>query len=44
MYSLINEEDFKKLKSLRKLLGKDEIDVLKEIVEIMRKDNALWGI
>lgn len=44
LYSLINEEDFKKLKSLRKLLSKDEVDVLKEIIEIMRKENPLWGV
>lgn len=44
LFSLINEEDFKKLKILRKLLSKDEIEVLKEIVEIMRRENPLWGV
>ena len=44
LYSLINEEDFKNLKNLKKYLSKDQIEVLKEIVEIMRKTNALWGV
>ena len=44
LYSLINEEEFKKLKILKKYLSKDEIEVLKEIIEIYRKENPLWGI
>ena len=41
---LLFEEDFKKLKTLKKHLNKFEIVVLKEISEIKRKDNPVWGI
>src|SRR3989344_6020984 len=44
LYSLINEEDFKNLKNLKKYLSKDQIEVLKEIVEIMRNNNPMWGV
>jgi translation initiation factor 5B len=44
LYADIPEEDFKKLKVLKKHLSKMEINVLKEIAEIKRKDNAVWGI
>jgi len=44
LYSLINEEEFKKLKSLKKFLSKVEIEVLKEIIEINRRGNPLWGV
>jgi len=40
----INEIDFKKLKDMKKLLNHDEIELLKEIAEIKRKDKKLWGI
>jgi translation initiation factor 5B len=44
LYTDIPEEDFKKLKTLKKHLNKFEIVVLKEISEIKRKDNPVWGI
>ncbi len=44
IYSFIPEEDFRKLKSLAKHLSKEEISVVKEIAEFMRKDNPMWGI
>lgn len=44
LYSDIPEEDFIKLKKLKKYLSKDEIKVLKEISEIKRKDNPVWGV
>ena len=44
LYSSINEEEFKRLKEIRDLLTKDQIEVLKEIAEIMRKDNPGWGV
>ena len=44
MLSNIPEEDFRKLKEFKKYLGKDEIELLKEIAEIMRKKNPVWGI
>ncbi len=44
LYSAIPEEDFRKLKKLKKYLTEQEIGVMKEIAEIMRKDNPVWGI
>jgi translation initiation factor 5B len=43
-YSDINEENFRKLKEMKKLLNNDEIQALKEIAEIKRKNNTLWGV
>jgi hypothetical protein len=36
--------DFRKLKTLTKYLSKEETALLKEIAEIMRKNNPVWGI
>jgi len=44
LYSAIPEEDFRKLKKLKKYLTELEVQVMKEIAEIMRKDNPVWGI
>ena len=44
LYSAIPEEHFKKFKEFRKSLSHDEITILKEIAEIMRKNNPMWGI
>ena len=44
LYSSIKEEDFRKLKKLKKYLTNDELLVLKEIAEIKRKENPMWGI
>ena len=44
LYTDIPEEDFKKLKELKKHLSKMEINVLKEIAEIKRKNNQVWGV
>ena len=44
LYSDIPEEDFKKLKVLKKHLHQMELVVLKEIAEIKRKNNAVWGV
>ena len=43
-YSSIPEPDFRKLKTLKKYLKKEDIEVLKEIAELKRKQNPLWGI
>lgn len=43
-YSAISENDFRKIKKLTKYLAKDEIEVFKEIAEIMRKKNPVWGV
>ncbi len=44
LYSAIIESEFRKLKDLKKLLTPQDIEVLKEIAEIKRKDNAVWGV
>jgi len=43
-YSDMSEDNFKKLKEMKKLLNNDEIQALKEIAEIKRKNNTLWGV
>ncbi len=43
-YSSIPEAEFRKIKILTKYLGKDEVEVLREIAEIMRKNNPVWGV
>jgi translation initiation factor 5B len=40
----LSESEFRKLKDMKKFLNKDEVDLLKEILEIKRKDNNLWGV
>ena len=40
----MGEENFRKLKKNTDLLSKDEISTLKEIAEIMRKEDTLWGL
>lgn len=44
LYSDIDEKDFRKLKDMKKLLNSDEVELLKEIAEIKRKSNPMWGI
>jgi translation initiation factor 5B len=44
LYTDIPEEDFKKLKELKSHLTKMELVVLKEIAEIKRKENPVWGV
>jgi len=40
----ISEQEFKKLKVLKKYLTDEEISILKEIAEIKRKEKNTWGI
>ncbi len=40
----VPERDFRELKKWAKLLSKDEISALKELAELKRKDNPIWGI
>ncbi|MBW2996356.1 translation initiation factor IF-2 [Candidatus Woesearchaeota archaeon] len=40
----IPEEDFRKAKELKKHLSQEEKNLLKEIAEIKRKENPVWGI
>lgn len=44
LYSAIPEEDFRKMKKLKKYLNSEEKEILKEVAEIMRKENTVWGI
>jgi len=44
LYSAVPEDDFRKLKEFKKYLTEEEIGILKEIAEIMRKKNPMWGI
>jgi len=43
-YTKIGEEDFLTLKAKKDILAADDREVLKEIAEIMRKQNPLWGL
>jgi translation initiation factor 5B len=44
LYTDIPEDDFKKLKELKQHLSEMEIRVLKEVAEVKRKNNAVWGV
>ncbi len=44
LYSAVPEDHFRKLKGLKQYLKEDEIEVIKEIAKIKRKDNAVWGV
>lgn len=44
LYTEVPEEDFKQLKKLKKHLSDIEKNVLREIAEIKRKNNPVWGI
>ena len=44
LYSFINEDEFRKLKKLKRYLNSKEIELLKEIAQIMRKENPTWGV
>ena len=44
LLSFITEDEFKKLKEFKQYLAADELDVLREIAELMRRENPVWGI
>ena len=44
LISDLNEPEFIKLKEMKQYLKQDEIDVLKEVASIKRKENPVWGI
>jgi translation initiation factor 5B len=44
LYSAIPEEHFRTFKEFKQYLTNDEKELLKEIAQIMRKNNAVWGI
>lgn len=43
LYTDISPPDFRELKKHSKLLGEEEIELLKEIAEIKRKEDPFWG-
>jgi len=44
LYSAVSDQDFRKLKELKKHLTEEEKELLKEIAAIMREKNPVWGI
>ena len=44
LYSYLTENEFRTFKELKKLLSEKDIELLKEISAIMRKDNPIWGV
>ena len=44
LYSFVREDDFRQLKRFKHHLSKEEIEVLREIASIMRKNNPVWGV
>ena len=44
LYSEIPEEEFKELKEFKKLLSQEQKDLLKEIAQIKRRNNPVWGV
>jgi translation initiation factor 5B len=44
LYSAIPEDDFRKLKKLKQYLSKGELEIMREIADIMRKINVVWGV
>ena len=40
----IKEKEFKNYKRLRKLLSPEQAELLREIAEIKRKENPVWGV
>jgi translation initiation factor 5B len=44
LYTFFAESEFISLKKFKKQLPKSQIDALKEIADIMRKENPTWGL
>jgi translation initiation factor 5B len=44
LYSAIPEDHFRKIKELKRYLTPDETEAIKEIAQIMRKSNPVWGV
>jgi translation initiation factor 5B len=44
LYADVPEEDFRRMKKLASLLKEEEKQVLRELAEIRRKENVVWGI
>lgn len=44
LISDVTEEEFRVMKRLKKYLSEDERELLKELAELKRKQNELWGV
>ena len=44
LYSFLTENEFRKMKELKKHLTPEQRELLKEIAEIMREKNPIWGL
>ncbi|MCD6590192.1 translation initiation factor IF-2 [Candidatus Woesearchaeota archaeon] len=44
LYTFLTEDEYRKYKELLRYLGPDEREILREIAQIMRKENPLWGV
>jgi translation initiation factor 5B len=44
LYSAIPEEQFRDMKKLTRFMTKDELTAMKEIAEIKRREQPLWGV
>ena len=44
LYSLVNESDYREFKKTKDFLDKDSIEILKEVADMKRKENAVWGV
>ncbi len=44
LYSAVPEDDFRKFKELKELLSDEQKNLLKEIADIMRKNDPFWGV
>ncbi|MFO7711335.1 MAG: translation initiation factor IF-2 [Candidatus Woesearchaeota archaeon] len=44
LYTAVSEDEFKRFKEFKKLLSQEEKDLLKEIADIKRKNNPVWGV
>ncbi len=44
LFSFMGEENFRNLKKNSDLLSKDEANAAKDVAEIMRKEDSLWGL
>jgi len=44
LYTFISENDYRKFKENRDILNDEQKEILKEIANIMRKENPAWGL
>ncbi len=44
LYSDIEEDEFVRYKKLKRFLNSDEIAILREIAEVKRAENPMWGV